>query len=563
MNSERILIHKFFRSPCFPALTALVLALGMVWLTEFPDRDVFSRYAPMAEAAAAGDWKFAFHPRVPFLFPLLGGFFTFLTGSNGFTGCKIAGAVCFALTVFPLWGIFRKVFDQRTALWGTMLYALCSSWLKETSSGNRESAKMLFFMIGVYALISLWQERRRLKYYLMLGAAAAAMSLVRDDALLVGCLMGVAALFFEFFGLRRFPWRTLLAALTGLAVLLPGLATTYAVTGYPALSVRFLNVSRAIFPEDAFGRVPGMLPRSWERPAPEETAGDAAGTEAGTIEAGGNVPEMVQWLEPPREILPEHITEPPFSWKRIADFIEAILRGSCFFFAIPALAVLAVRCRKKRFGTEEAILAGVFAGHTLAIVLQVLIADGYLYVSRRYLLPATPLLFGWTALFCIGVMEWIKTRFPGRAGERLWRGAAVAAVVALLANAADGQLGKRFGEKERFERETIRKWSEAIRAGYNGVPTRENAKLWLECYMSYRRPVVVCHVLPELGYLAGGESFPTTLSDAILRGFDPDFAVEPVLPDEAPEVPENYTIWKTAGNGRIRLLLLAKKGVLK
>ena len=557
------MIHKFFRSPCFPALTALALALGMVWLTEFPDRDVLHRYAPMAEAVAAGDWKYAFHPRVPFLFPLLGGFFTLFTGGDGFTGCKIAGAVCFALTVFPLWGIFRKVFDQKTALWGTMLFALCSSWLKVTASGNRESTKMLFFMIGIYALVSLWEERRRLKYYLLMGASAAAMSLVRDDALLVGGMMGLAALFFELCGLRRFPWRTLLAALLGLIVLLPGLATTYAVTGYPALSVRFLDISKAIFPEDAFGRVPGMLPRSWERPAPEKNAGDAAGTEAGTIDAGGNVPEMVQWLEPPREILPEHITEPPFSWKRIADFIEAILRGSCFFFAIPALVMLAVRCRKKRCSPPEAILAGAFAGHTLAIVFQVLIADGYLYISRRYMLPAAPLLFGWTALMIFDIREWIAARFPGRAGERLWRGMVTAAVIMLAANAADGQLDKRFGEKERFKRETIKKWSEAIRAGYNGPPARTPAKLWLECYMSYRRPVVVCYEMPELGYLAGGESFSTTLKDGIRRGLDPDFALLALPPGRTPKIPDNYMIWKTAGNSKGRLLLLAKKGVLK
>lgn len=541
-----------------------MLALGMVWLTEFPDRDVLSRYAPMAEAAAAGDWKYAFHPRVPFLFPLLGGFFTLFTGGNGFTGCKIAGAVCFALTVFPLWGIFGKVFGEKTARWGTMLFALCSPWLRVASSGNRESAKMLFFMIGVYALICLWAERRRLKYYLLLGASAAAMSLVRDDALLIGGLMGVTALCFEIIGIRRFPWRTFLAALTGLAVLLPGLATTYAVTGYPALSVRFLNAAMAIFPEDAFGRVPGMLPRSWERTAPEAAAvpgelpsgiGNASGT--------GEVPEMVTWLEVPREALPDHILEPPFSGKRVAEFIESLLRGSCFIFAIPALAVIAVRCRKKRFGAAEAILAGVWVGHMLAIVLQVLIADGYLYVSRRYLMPAAPLLFGWTALFVIWIREQIAARFPGRAGERLWRGAATAAVVALLANAADSQLDKRFSEKERFERETIRKWAEAIRSGYNGAPARNNAKLWLECYMSYRRPVVVCHIMPELGYLAGGEGFSTTFGDAVRRGFDPDFAVMPILPGETPEVPENFIVWKTAGNGGVRLMLLARKGVLR
>lgn len=54
-------------------VAALLLTVLPVLLTGQPMRDVAARYAPMARAFAEGDWAFAFHPRIPPLFPLFAG----------------------------------------------------------------------------------------------------------------------------------------------------------------------------------------------------------------------------------------------------------------------------------------------------------------------------------------------------------------------------------------------------------------------------------------------------------------------------------------------------------
>ena len=64
--------------PWFYFLLALVLALPPFFLTTIPPVDVATRYAPMAEAFARGDWGYAFHPRVPLLQSVIGGIAVFL-----------------------------------------------------------------------------------------------------------------------------------------------------------------------------------------------------------------------------------------------------------------------------------------------------------------------------------------------------------------------------------------------------------------------------------------------------------------------------------------------------
>lgn len=115
------------RRPWFYFLLALMLALPLVFLTTVPPVDVASRYVPMATAFADGNWAYAFHPRVPVLFPVLGGGFVFLTGCDGFFGVKLASTLLFALAVFPLFALFLRILSRKYAVWGGDLLSVLPS----------------------------------------------------------------------------------------------------------------------------------------------------------------------------------------------------------------------------------------------------------------------------------------------------------------------------------------------------------------------------------------------------------------------------------------------------
>lgn len=87
-----------------------LLALGaLLWLNPVPADDTATRYAPMAQAFAAGDWFYAFHPHSGVFFPTLSGGIAWLTGVDGFRACQVAGLLLWATAAIPLYGIVLKL----------------------------------------------------------------------------------------------------------------------------------------------------------------------------------------------------------------------------------------------------------------------------------------------------------------------------------------------------------------------------------------------------------------------------------------------------------------------
>ncbi len=152
-----------------PFLLIIVPALPPALLADIPQRDALTRYAPMAQAMLEHNRDEAFHAGVPFLFPAFGALCPGIFHCGVLSGLKIASVLCVALTAFPLWEIFRRVFNERTARFGCLFFVFCSYWLRIASSGTRESAELLFFTIAVLGLIKVFQERRSLGGYLPAG----------------------------------------------------------------------------------------------------------------------------------------------------------------------------------------------------------------------------------------------------------------------------------------------------------------------------------------------------------------------------------------------------------
>ncbi|NMD89250.1 hypothetical protein HF882_21935, partial [Victivallis vadensis] len=77
--------------------------------------------------------------------------------------------------------------------------------------------------------------------------------------------------------------------------------------------------------------------------------------------------------------------------------ISAIVKGSYPYFSLLAFCVIVWRIKTGLWNRRETIVLVCFAGHLLLEILQLIVGDGKWEISRRYLLPAAPLLFGWTA----------------------------------------------------------------------------------------------------------------------------------------------------------------------
>ena len=524
---EHMIMRILLKKPWGIFCLALLLLVPLLLLADIPQRDVLSRYAPMARAIAEGDWSTAFHSRVPFGFPLLGAIVVKLFGCEGFTGVKIVSVLCFALTVFPLWKIFRRVFDETTARTGCVLLVFCSYWLRLASGGLRESAKLLFLAWTVYGLLCLCRKRRRLKGYLIAGCGCGAMAAIRDDSLLAGAAIGVALLILEVHGTRRFPWRSCVAGMAGAVILFPGLWINYQLTGYSVPSGRLIGMAEKVMKPDMFGRTPSGLPR---------------------LQPGGDpFPKGNLWSPPPPQPPAVPGTDPgpkpepggfqPVTWTGFFDFLTAVVKGNYFWFIVPALIVIAFRLRRREWSEGETLLLAVWLGHGLLIVLQILVFDRYLYVSRRYLLPATPLAFGWTALALQASYRYALVRFPA---ARVRRTAVCAAVLAggfFYLDALAPQLKMRFDPGHAEERTLLRDWSSRIREEYHGPARQTSEILRCESYATFRRPLVAGNALPELGFLAGGEGCGLSPESALGSGLRPDFLAEKTA-GHVPDFPE-------------------------
>ncbi len=503
-------------APFLPAAVALLMAVPLAIYWDIPQRDVLTRYAPMAEALAAGEWQLAVHPRIPPLVPWLAGAVAALLPISGFVALKIVSVTAYVLTVFPLWAIFRRTFNEKAALAGCFFYVFCSHIVRLSMSGLRENVKCFLLVLAAYGLILAWQERKRLAGYLIFGVAGAGMAMTRDDSILVALLLGIALLVHEAITLKRFPWRSLTAGILALFLFLPVLVINYRQIGYPVPSFRFVPYMRSWLPEYAFTSKPATEQppaKPTVKPTPKPTEKPALKPVAKPVPKP--VVKPVSQPSPP--------TPSPEHEGTLWEYLASIAYGFYFYFTIASLVMIVLRIRRKEWRGEETILLSVIFGHTALILLQIWIADHKLEVSSRYLLPSAPLAFGWTALMAFQLYDWSRLFF-----RRKW---CLTVVVVLIAGAAVGLffdaigplLKKYHSRRHAPLRRLALQWSDLIRMEYTGPARREPIQLDLISYKSFRRPLVSCAGLEELGYLSGGECLEITPEDSVRQRIPADY----------------------------------------
>ena len=207
--------------------------LAMVWLFSVPGNDMAGRYAPMADAFAAGDWRVAFHPRFGLLFSAVTGGISYLTGLNGFRSCQIAAMIFFWLTAFPLWSIYRRIWDERVAAAGCLLYLLSSFLTRYAYFGLRESWKAFGIALGVCGVLTVLQSPNKWRGYLTIACGGAFLIAIRGDGAFYALVLLVFAAVLEMARADRLPSRTFLCGLLILLLVSPQLYYNYNMLGYP------------------------------------------------------------------------------------------------------------------------------------------------------------------------------------------------------------------------------------------------------------------------------------------------------------------------------------------
>ena len=145
----------------------------------------------------------------------------------------------FALTIFPLYGIFRTCFSPLTVRIALLMAAFASIPLRYGASGLRDSGKGFFYILCVYLLVEVYRKRTDLKNYVFLGIAASLLALTRTEAPVYAGMFGLSVLGLELWRKKIvFPWRSCLCGLTALLLLSPWLAFMYRTTGYPVPDIR-------------------------------------------------------------------------------------------------------------------------------------------------------------------------------------------------------------------------------------------------------------------------------------------------------------------------------------
>ena len=373
----------------------------MILWDNIPANDCAGRYIPMAEAFSAGNWRYAFHPRIPPLFPMVSGLVAKILLVDGFTATKCVSALFFALTVFPLFGLARTVWGRHNAIVTVILYLLCSRLLRLAGMGLRDTAKCFFFTLATYGMIR-FLSRRNWSDILLLVIGAAGLALLRGDSLIFALLFLIWALAEEVAACIKkrkiiLPVKSLAGVVMFFIIITPWLYYEYIHTGYPVTESRIAMVIAQLKKEIVQPPVKtvhaeaGLVARGREKNPPVKTV------------ARGSVPIALD-------------AESEEDAHGISDFFEELFKGFFPPYLIFILPVLFFRIKERKLSRYEWLLLVVVLGHAALMVAQIFISDSILYVSKRYLITVAPLTFGWAALGVRSVRDGLR-----RVMTKRWR----------------------------------------------------------------------------------------------------------------------------------------------
>ena len=208
----------------------------------------------------------------------------------------------------------------------------------------------------------------------------------------------------------------------------------------------------------------------------------------------------------------------------MTEFMDSLFKGFYPYFFLFAIPVIIMRIYRREWKVEESILLAVLLGHAFLIVMQILIFDKSLYVSRRYLIPVAPVALGWSAIGMLELWGWLRSKIPVLANRAAAPVVFAVCAIALLADSAGPMIKDYTSLQKKTERNATLQIAEFIRNDFGDRTARVNRELDCFSYRSNRRPLIISD-LNVLGYCAGGQNISVEDSDVKNGSIIPDYIV--------------------------------------
>ena len=189
--------------------------------------------------------------------------------------------------------------------------------------------------------------------------------------------------------------------------------------------------------------------------------------------------------------------------------MTALIKGIYPYFALVAVVGIVLRIKNKEWTGAETILIMLWLGHNLLTVFQVGCFGEEWNFSRRYLLPAAPLVFGWSAY----VLNKVKSSLLMYVAVIIFAGF-------LVFDAVRPGMECFWKKEKKTKRVLIKEFSSVIAKDWHGN-NFYHPELWWDEYRSPKRPVVLCEDSPAVGYYAGGRN----ISPESTERLSPDYII--------------------------------------
>ena len=520
--------HGLLQSTWFWFAVAFVLCVPGILFDPIPANDVAMRYAPMVEAFGEGDWQNAFHPRVQPLFILVTGPLAAL-GLSGFAAAKLVSSVFFALGVFPLRKLNEMVFNKKHAYWTIAIYALCPKLIRLGGTGLRD-ALAVFLLIAATCALLCFLRSKSWSSSLCLGLSCAGLILVRGEAVLMCAALLIWAIAAEAWFLERklrLPGKSLSAAAVVFLLSLPWVMYCISSTGYPVTAPKQIVVLRKLercLPF-SFKIGEGSMPEASPLTSSLEQPAATSQPETGSTDSSPASVRRKHWL-PIAAIIPLG----PLT-KHFDIWIVDALEGLILKYWVLLLPYVIWRIRKKLWSRGETFLATIATLHVVLII-GLTLAVGGRDISSRHIVPAAPLLMGWTAGGTAAAVLWLKKWKPWVAYAILF------VVIFALVRESWHRTRRRFRASRKQEIAAVQDCAQWLEERLDRSPdsSRPARSHWYNYNVDSKPVVIVCHA--AMAYLADAGSLdlnelgrPVSLTEftKLYDRFGAQYFVEPAL----------------------------------
>ena len=504
----------------FATLSLLLLTVSVI-LNDIPCRDMASRYAPMAEAFAAGEWSYAFHPRIQPLQIVSGGIIAKLFGCDGFSALKIAAGLWFFAGMYVVWKLFREVYadDPSIASGATAFYAIYPYNIRMAAEGLRESSKTFLLLLTAWALVKIYKNIKERTGYVLLGIGCSLALICRADTIMTGIFLLFTGLVLECRE-NKFPKLSFIPlTITGIMAVLCSLLN-YSVSGHAMADYRFavLFVKASGHPATVTDAILITIISG----AMLTAAAILTGRLLRKIHAGIFVAAAGLFT-----VLLSFITGFNDTRNRFGEFAESLFGGMGNMVGLVCLAVIIYLIRNKKFTGSEFMLCLVVLANAFFNIVPLQLFHKTLYVSDRYLYTALPLLAGFFVLGLDIIYRYCCKKTEEKRAKSVLKIACTVIAVAFISAAMQPQLRNYTAKKDVAVRKGTIELADAIKKDYRGEQYRANNQT-LNKYYSCKAPFVLWDTEKKIcvaSYMAGGSSV-YDVND------EPDYFVGDKLPEK-------------------------------